>query len=907
MFELMARKTGGIVATLFACAVFLLTLPAEAATVPVSNSVSFDHAKTGFQLRDIHTTLRCEQCHVEGIFKNTPRNCAGCHAIGSRIGATPKPAQHVQTNLECDACHTSPTSFLVKSYNHGNISDKCASCHNGQYPSVVSKAASHLPTMFPCENCHNSVTSFANVRMQHTGISSNCILCHNGQYPNAESRLPTHSSNSLVCESCHTPSITKNFTTWGGAFFDHNSVPVAGLCNTCHGVKPNVTAKPTGHFPTPPAASQCDSNNGCHSVSSTRNYTDFTGASYLHQAADSCSTCHTGSYTNALGKNPNHFPTTAQCGSGCHTAASTGNYTYFEGASYPHVATDSCSTCHTGTYANALGKKPNHVLTTSPCSKCHTSATTSNYTSFKCTPNAVDCYKHDESTAACSTCHNNVVALGKSSTHAFTTLACDACHKNNTSFLGATYSHGPTPGVCSSCHDGVKATGKPTFHVITASNAACDGSGCHELKYSHIDTATPTFSGVPYTHTPPIGVCSTCHDGTKAKGKSATHVVTGSPCSNCHTAATTTNYTSFICAPTPVTCYSPHEKTAACSTCHNGITAQGTAGPVAPPKPHISTNLECDNCHSGTTTFANGLYKHATPPGVCSTCHNGITAQGKFGPVAPATPHVITNMACDICHSNTTTFVGGIYKHSLTPGACITCHNGVIAMGTANAQKATAIAAHAASNGLTCDSCHTLNSTGNYTSWGAESNHIHGASDANKCQSCHNGVNAKGTKDFATHVPLPASTSCDAGGCHKISPLSFSGGLMNASGHSVVAASSCTTCHDDTKIYKGQGSGGGPFGVLSVSGKLHVPNPSALPCTNCHKSTCYSGKSCWDTVTKMDHNGAKTGCNPCHQKPSLYMVTSLDQKDSSHKSGKDCSTSNCHNKCWSLYTNWCKP
>lgn len=50
-------------------------------------SPAFDHSRTGFLLKDVHTTLKCEQCHVDGIFKNTPKDCAGCHTTGSRVGA----------------------------------------------------------------------------------------------------------------------------------------------------------------------------------------------------------------------------------------------------------------------------------------------------------------------------------------------------------------------------------------------------------------------------------------------------------------------------------------------------------------------------------------------------------------------------------------------------------------------------------------------------------------------------------------------------------------------------------------------------------------------------------------------------------------------------------------------------
>ncbi len=39
----------------------------------------FDHARTGFQLSGAHRNERCESCHIQGIFKGTPTQCANCH------------------------------------------------------------------------------------------------------------------------------------------------------------------------------------------------------------------------------------------------------------------------------------------------------------------------------------------------------------------------------------------------------------------------------------------------------------------------------------------------------------------------------------------------------------------------------------------------------------------------------------------------------------------------------------------------------------------------------------------------------------------------------------------------------------------------------------------------------------
>src|ERR1035437_8345199 len=92
-----------------------------------ANNSAFDHNQTGFILKDVHLTLKCEQCHVDGIFKNTPTYCAGCHAGGTRVAATPQPLNHVQSTAPCETCHTSAANFQVKSFNHMSVTGNCVS------------------------------------------------------------------------------------------------------------------------------------------------------------------------------------------------------------------------------------------------------------------------------------------------------------------------------------------------------------------------------------------------------------------------------------------------------------------------------------------------------------------------------------------------------------------------------------------------------------------------------------------------------------------------------------------------------------------------------------------------------------------------------------------------------------
>lgn len=743
-----------------------------AATTPVP---PFDHAKTGFLLRDVHTTLRCEQCHVDGVFKNTPKDCAGCHSVGSRVAATPRPVNHVQTTQPCDTCHTSPTTFLVASFKHIGVTSNCTTCHNGQSLGVVSKPANHFPTLMPCENCHNT-TTFSTARMNHTGITSGCSNCHLGQFAGVVSKPAAHIVTSGDCGVCH------NTTTFLGATYDHSTV-AAGTCGTCHlGQQSGVVAKPAVHVPTLTTGNACDA---CHTATNTSGYTSFLGAMY-HQSATApssagiCSTCHTGQFPSVLGKTPTHIPTTAQCDT-CHTSTNTANFTTFLGATYTHATPPGvCSTCHNG--ISATGKTPTHIFTSTDCGNCHTQTNTANYTTF----------------------------------------------------LGAAYTHSPNPpvaGTCAGCHNGSTATGKPVYHIPTT--ASCET--CHTQSNTANYT---TFLGAIYTHPNPPGVCSTCHNGTSAKGKSATHVVTTAPCDTCHTQTNTANYTTFLGAT-----YVHATPPGVCSTCHNGVTAKGK------PATHVATNAACNLCHTQTntanyTTFLGATYTHATPPGVCATCHNGVTALGK-----PAN-HLATTLACDACHtqantSNFTTFLGAssVDHSTIAAGTCATCHNGSQATGKT--------AGHIPTGSLSCDS--------------------------GGCHQKYNGTTVltflPGTMQHSVVTGIGCSI-CH-GGAYTTQGLQYGGAQTKPSNHiptTITTGLECTTCHR-SPIYTS--STGWSSELMNHNNAQGMGSP--IYCVTCH----LSGNTYLGSMRKFSHNGASTA--------------------------KDCSSSSCHKplgRIGTVYLNW---
>ncbi|MEP7298492.1 MAG: cytochrome c3 family protein, partial [Burkholderiales bacterium] len=151
-----------------------LTLPALA-----QQSSAFDHLTTGFPLVGAHEQVRCETCHIKGIFKGTPKDCATCHVQGNQRGAVSKPDTHIQTTQTCDSCHTM-ASFRGAMFSHVAVAPgSCSSCHNGIR--AVGKTASHIPTTASCDQCHNA-SSFGSVSVPANHIpyaaTAQCAACH---------------------------------------------------------------------------------------------------------------------------------------------------------------------------------------------------------------------------------------------------------------------------------------------------------------------------------------------------------------------------------------------------------------------------------------------------------------------------------------------------------------------------------------------------------------------------------------------------------------------------------------------------------------------------------------------------------------------------------------------------------
>ncbi|HVO90716.1 MAG TPA: cytochrome c3 family protein [Casimicrobiaceae bacterium] len=164
-----------------------------------SASRPFDHLATGFPLTGAHRNTRCEDCHVNGLFRGTPRACEGCHLPGARVTALSMSPTHLPTAQPCGTCHDT-VSFANTRFDHSSVQPgSCSTCHNGV--TARGKPANHVPTNQSCDTCHRT-TNWPTARFDHAQVTpGSCSTCHNGS--SATGKPAQHLPTTQSCDACH--------------------------------------------------------------------------------------------------------------------------------------------------------------------------------------------------------------------------------------------------------------------------------------------------------------------------------------------------------------------------------------------------------------------------------------------------------------------------------------------------------------------------------------------------------------------------------------------------------------------------------------------------------------------------------------------------------------------------------
>ncbi len=232
-------------------------------------SRTFDHALTDFELVGAHASLKCTDCHEEGVpRREAPDDCAGCHDSPHESRGLP----------DCVACHEQ-TRWANVSYKHttpgfklsgAHDRAKCIACHgisnfetkNQQCVDCHAFKDSHAGLFgTKCDDCHGQ-SEWSKAPFDHekqTGYAlvgghqrASCHACHrfDRKLPEAGDCYACHKRNDIHagangnrCADCH------DEKSWTVESFDHEAVSGFALkgrhrtvaCSLCH--KAGIEAK----------------------------------------------------------------------------------------------------------------------------------------------------------------------------------------------------------------------------------------------------------------------------------------------------------------------------------------------------------------------------------------------------------------------------------------------------------------------------------------------------------------------------------------------------------------------------------------------------------------------------------------------------------------------------------------
>lgn len=128
---------------------------------------TFDHSKTAFPLNGAHVKVVCTKCHVNNVYKGTPKACVSCH-VDPHKG---------QFGNNCNTCHSTSrwTGAVFKHnyfpMNHGSRGNSpCTTCHTN----------SNNYKSYTCYGCHAHTPAgiAATHRGEVSGNLDNCLRCH---------------------------------------------------------------------------------------------------------------------------------------------------------------------------------------------------------------------------------------------------------------------------------------------------------------------------------------------------------------------------------------------------------------------------------------------------------------------------------------------------------------------------------------------------------------------------------------------------------------------------------------------------------------------------------------------------------------------------------------------------------
>jgi nitrate/TMAO reductase-like tetraheme cytochrome c subunit len=251
----------------------------------IINEKIFDHDKTDYPLVGKHQSVKCQDCHKNGLeVKLKFQKCTDCHSDYHKGDFT---VNNIVT--DCSVCHKvqgfQPSLFTIEKHNKlkfqltgrhlaascenchyinnewhfKNVGEKCIDCHENVHGTELTSKFlpnndctnchltenwytikfDHSRTKFSlkgkhekvtCGDCHHKENDMGIKEYIFVSLKSDCVTCHKdvhyGQF---------NQGNSSDCQSCH------NFDDWRPAKFDHEKTKFSlkgahekVKCSACH-------------------------------------------------------------------------------------------------------------------------------------------------------------------------------------------------------------------------------------------------------------------------------------------------------------------------------------------------------------------------------------------------------------------------------------------------------------------------------------------------------------------------------------------------------------------------------------------------------------------------------------------------------------------------------------------------
>ena len=146
----------------------------------------FNHSSV-FALVGLHATQACATCHKSGVYRGTPRDCAGCH-LANYQGTTNPNHSAAGFPTTCDTCHRATDT----TWNQGQFAHTAFPITSGRHVGLTCATCHTTPNVFAAFSCVAACHARATTDSHHSGRSgyrydsAACYSCH----PNGRAGTP---------------------------------------------------------------------------------------------------------------------------------------------------------------------------------------------------------------------------------------------------------------------------------------------------------------------------------------------------------------------------------------------------------------------------------------------------------------------------------------------------------------------------------------------------------------------------------------------------------------------------------------------------------------------------------------------------------------------------------------------